>query len=85
MKDLIKQIEATKDIRAIAKEKSSIAKMNMVIPNADLRECLKELSVFQKNLQYLSRIRQDCAAEFLLLSRILDKRIIHQKTKEIGG
>ena len=50
MKDLIKQIEATKDIRAIAKEKSSIAKMNMVIPNADLRECLKELSVFQKNL-----------------------------------
>ena len=50
MKDLTKQIEATKDIRAIAKEKSSIAKMNMVIPNADLRECLKELSVFQKNL-----------------------------------
>lgn len=50
MKDLTKQIEATKDIKAIAKEKSSIAKMNMVIPNADLRVCLKELSVFQQNL-----------------------------------
>lgn len=50
LKDLAKQIEATKDIKAIAKEKSSIAKMNIVIPNADLRECLKELSMFQKNL-----------------------------------
>ena len=50
LKDLAKQIEATKDIKAIAKEKSSIAKMNMVIPNADLRICLKELSVFQQNL-----------------------------------
>lgn len=50
LKSLTKQIEDTKDIKAIAKEKASIAKMNMVIPNADLRECLKELSVFQRTL-----------------------------------
>lgn len=50
IKEVKKQTEAIKNIRSVAEEKASIAKMNMVIPNTDLRKCLRELSDFQKNL-----------------------------------
>lgn len=50
IKEIKKQAETIKNIESVAKEKASIAKMNMVIPNVDLRKCLRELSEFQKNL-----------------------------------
>lgn len=50
IKEIKKQAEAIKNVKSVAQEKASIAKMNMVIPNADLRKCLRELSEFQKNL-----------------------------------
>lgn len=50
IKEAKKQASAINNIKSVASEKASIAKMNMIIPNTDLRKCLRELSDFQKNL-----------------------------------
>ena len=49
-KELAKQIKQIEDMKAVASEKASLARLNMAIPNADIREALRELSAFQKNL-----------------------------------
>ena len=49
-KEAKKQANTINNIKSVAEEKASIAKMNMIIPNADLRKCLRELSDFQKSL-----------------------------------
>ena len=49
-RELEKQIKQVKDMKAVASEKASLARLNMAIPNADIREALRELSAFQKNL-----------------------------------
>ena len=50
VKEVKKQANTINNVESVAKEKASIAKMNMIIPNADLRKCLRELSDFQKSL-----------------------------------
>lgn len=50
VKEAKKQANTINNIKSVAEEKASIAKMNMIIPNADLRKCLRELSDFQKSL-----------------------------------
>ena len=44
------ELEKSENAFTIAKEKAALAKMNVYIPNADLRKVLRELSDFQKNI-----------------------------------
>lgn len=53
-KDFIKQLDAQikyfNDAESLVSEKGALAKMNILIPNADVRNILKELSAFQREL-----------------------------------
>lgn len=44
------ELEKSENAFTVAKEKAALAKMNVYIPNADLRKVLRELSEFQKNI-----------------------------------